>query len=142
MEYRGLKIIEGENKVEILGIEDFNPIHTFECGQCFRWNKNEDGSFIGVAKNKVVKIKSDGKKIEIFNSDFQDFCDIWYDYLDLGTDYSLIKEKLKKDENMCKAIDFGYGIRILHQDFWETLISFILSANNRIPMIMRTVESL
>jgi len=141
VEYKGLRIIEEKNKIEILGADDFNPIHTFECGQCFRWNKNNDGSFIGVAKNRVVKVKSDGRKIEIFNSDLKDFTDIWYDYLDLGTDYSFIKEKLRKDENMRKAIDFGYGIRILHQDLWETLISFILSANNRIPMIMRTVES-
>ncbi len=143
MEYRGLKIIEGDNKVEILGIEDFNPVHTFECGQCFRWNRQDDGGFIGVAKNRVVKISFDGIKLEIENSNSKDFIDIWYDYLDLGTDYSAIKQKLSEEDSiMRKAVEFGYGIRILRQDIWETLISFILSANNRIPMIMRTVESI
>jgi N-glycosylase/DNA lyase len=142
LEYKGLNIIEGKNKIEVSGIKDFNPTHIFECGQCFRWNRQDDGSFTGVAKNRVIKVRMNDDKLEIENSDTKDFIDIWYDYFDLGTDYSAIKEKLKKDVILKEAVEFGYGMRILRQDIWETLMSFILSANNRIPMIMRTVDSI
>jgi N-glycosylase/DNA lyase len=73
----------------------------------------------------------------------EDFNRIWFDYLDLGRDYTRIKQELmEKDEIMRKAVAFGYGIRILRQELWETLISFILSSNNRVPRIMQIVESI
>ncbi|MDF2988063.1 MAG: 3-methyladenine glycosylase/8-oxoguanine glycosylase, partial [Eubacterium sp.] len=71
-----------------------------------------------------------------------DFKDTWYEYFDLGTDYSQIKAVLEKDSIMKEAIKTGYGIRLLRQDFWEMLISFIISANNMIPRIMKIVDTL
>lgn len=121
----------------------FNPIHIFECGQCFRWNKQKDGSYTGVVKNAVVNVKEQEDKIKInamLDVDINEFCE---DYFDLKTDYNKIKETLSKiDKHLKKSIEYGNGIRILHQDLWETLISFIISANNNIPRIKKTIEKL
>jgi len=78
--------------------------------------------------------------LELSNTGIEDFKSIWFDYFDLGRDYSHIKEKVMKDEIMREAVKFGSGIRLLKQNIWETLISFIISANNRIPRIMKTVD--
>jgi len=139
-QFKGLNIYEDLKGISIEGVKDFDPIHTFTCGQCFRWRAEEDKSFTGVAKGRVANISFDGQILSIKNSTTEDFKRLWFDYLDLGRDYGQIKEELKKDEIMEKAIAFGHGIRILKQDFYETLISFITSANNGIPRIMSTVE--
>ena len=142
MRYRDYDVKEYDNGVIIEKVWDFNPVHVFECGQCFRWIRQEDGSYTGVAMGRVVNVKySDGRMV-IRNTNIQDFKNIWFSYFDLNRDYSLIKKRLAKDEIMKKAIDFGAGIRILNQDLWETLLSFIISANNRIPMIMKIVASI
>ncbi|TYQ17024.1 UNVERIFIED_CONTAM: N-glycosylase/DNA lyase [Acetivibrio alkalicellulosi] len=142
MEYRGYGITEKENKIIVDGVKDFNPVHIFECGQCFRWIRQINGSYTGVAKGRVLNVSSNNQKLELYNTNLEDFKNIWFDYFDLGRDYSLIKKEIMKDETMEKAINFGWGIRILKQDLWETLISFIISANNRIPRIMKTVARL
>ncbi len=142
MDYKGYKVVEDDNQVIVQNVKDFNPVHIFECGQCFRWLKEDDGSYTGVVKGKVVNVRFDDGNLVIKNACFEDFKNMWYDYFDLGRDYSVIKEILSKDEIMGKAIKFGYGIRILRQDIWETLISFIISANNRIPRIMKSVAAL
>lgn len=131
-----------KNKVILKDIKDFDLTHVFECGQCFRWNKEEDESFTGVAYGKVINVKKDKETLIIDNTNIDDYNNIWSKYFDLDNDYTLIKEKLNKDNIMEKAIEFGTGIRILNQDEWETLISFIISANNRIPMIRKVVENL
>ncbi len=142
MEYRGYLLEEKGSCLSIRNIRDFNLTHIFECGQCFRWIRLEDGSYRGVVSGKSVRVSQEGDALYIENSGIQDFVDIWFDYFDLGTDYSNIKSLLEKDPIMREAIETGYGIRILRQDFWEMLISFIISANNMIPRIMKTVESL
>jgi N-glycosylase/DNA lyase len=142
MEFRGFKINEEKGKIIIKDIRDFDPVHIFECGQSFRWLKERDGSFTGVVRGKVVNVSMSSGDITIINSDFKDFCNIWFDYFDLGRDYSEIKKKLCVDDIMQEAIKFGHGIRILRQELWETLISFIISANNRIPRIMKTISIL
>jgi len=140
MEYKGYKISQEGNSVIVENIRDFNTVHTFECGQCFRWIRQQDGSYTGVAKGKVINVSVVNDVLILKNTDLQDFENIWFDYFDLGRDYGQIKEAVMKDDIMKKAIDFGWGIRLLKQDIWETLISFIISANNRIPRIMKTVE--
>lgn len=137
------KIVEIENDLIIEGITDFNPIHTFECGQCFRWLRQIDGSYNGNAKGKYINISMKEDKVIIRNSNITDFKNIWYQYLDLDTDYADIKRKLRQiDEYMLKAVEFGNGIRILKQELWETVISFIISANNGIPRIMKIIDTL
>lgn len=142
MEYKGYKTIQKDNRVLVEGIKDFNLVHTFECGQCFRWIRQIDGSYTGVAKGRVINVSFCNDRLQIYNSNVEDFTNIWYDYFDLGTDYSDIKKNIVNDEVMKKAVEFGWGIRILKQDLWETLISFIISANNRIPRIMKSVDKI
>ena len=121
--------------------DSFNLKHIFECGQCFRWNENDDGSYTGVVKNGVINVKKDGENII-----FSGMCDgnleaIVEDYFDLQNNYNDIKEKLSKIDNYMKiSTEFGEGIRILHQDLWECIISFIISANNNIPRIKKIIE--
>jgi len=137
-----MKVNYRKNRVEVEGIsDDFEPEHIFECGQCFRWNKELDGSYTGVAKNKILNIEKKGEKIFFNNTSKKDFLEIWVDYFDLNRDYSIIKNHIR-DEKLDDIIEFGKGIRILNQDEWETLVSFIISANNRILMIKRVIENL
>lgn len=119
----------------VLKIKDFNLTHTFECGQCFRWNENADGSYTGVAFNNVLNIKKENDKFILSDSD------VWENYLDLNRDYNEIKKVLSVDPIMKKAISDGYGIRLLNQEFFETVISFIFSQNNNIPRIKSIVEN-
>lgn len=122
-------------------VDPFVPEHLFECGQCFRWNKDESGNFVGVFGNNVISVKSDTENII-----FRGICDgpiepICREYFDLDTNYDNIKNTLSKIDNYLKeSIEYGYGIRILKQDLWETIISFIISANNNIPRIKLIIE--
>lgn len=136
-----MDITANNNQIVIKDIRDFNLTHIFDCGQCFRWNKEEDGSYTGVVKNKVINVKQVGSQV-VFSNVSKDDYTLIKDYFDLDTDYAEIKNKVNTDDIMAKAIKFGEGIRILNQDEWETMISFMISANNRIPMIKKVIENL
>lgn len=136
-----MNIIQKDNRITIHDIRDFNITHIFECGQCFRWNREDDGSYTGVVKNKVINVLQQKNTVEFNNINTDDF-DIIKNYFDFDTDYETIKNTLNTDEIMAEAIKFGEGIRILNQEEWETMISFMISANNRIPMIKKVIENL
>ena len=136
-----MNIIQKDNKIIVHDIRDFNITHIFECGQCFRWNREEDGSYTGVVKNKVINVLQQKNTVEFNNINTDDY-DIIKNYFDFDTDYETIKNTLNTDEIMAEAIKFGEGIRILNQEEWETMISFMISANNRIPMIKKVIENL
>lgn len=142
MDHRGYEANVKGGSILVNGVRDFDPAHTFDCGQCFRWEKEEDGSYTGIVRGRVANISCKGGVVEIKNSTPKDFQEIWFDYLDLGRDYSAIKAGISRDDTMRSAVAFGGGIRLLRQDIWETLISFIISANNRIPMIKKVVASI
>lgn len=135
------KLEKSDNQLVIRNIKDFELKHTFECGQGFRWIRQLDNSYTGVVRGHVFNVSKEEDSI-VVKSDMMNPEEIILDYLDLRTDYSTFKEELSKDRVMSKAIDYGYGIRILKQEHWECLASFIISANNRIPMIMRSVENI
>ena len=119
----------------------FEPKHIFECGQCFRWNEQKDGSYTGVFRNNVINVKKQAEKIffkGICKGNIKDECK---KYFDLDTNYDNIKSRLSNvDDYLKTSIKYGEGIRILNQDLWETLISFIISANNNIPRIKGIIE--
>jgi N-glycosylase/DNA lyase len=121
--------------------EHFDPVKIFECGQAFRWVKNKDG-YTGVVSGKVLKLKNKDDGYELQNTCMDEFNALWKNYFDIERDYAQINNELSKDEVIKRAVDFGLGIRILNQDFWETLISFIISANNNIPRIKGIIERL
>lgn len=133
-----------ENNVyRVKEFADFDTDHTFDCGQCFRWDREEDGSYTGVAFGRAVNIKKDGDDLIIENCTEDDYKNIWSDYLDAGRDYGGVKALLSAHDDVMKsAVEYGQGIRLLHQDPWETLISFIVSQNSNIPRIKKCVESL
>ncbi len=155
------------------GVKDFNLDHIFDCGQCFRWSRQEDGSYTGIAMGKAVNVSlkevpagegsgADGTcgpgegqprlesgkfqprlDLVIDNCSKEDFEKIWRSYLDLDRDYGAIKATLaESDQVMAKAIEGGSGIRILKQELWETMVSFIISQNNNIPRIKGCIENL
>ena len=106
-----------------------------DCGQAFRWKQNENGEWQGVAHGKSLKIKQEGSTVIFFNTTEEDFCNVWSKYFDLERDYPSICERLKADEHLEKAITECAGIRILKQEEWEALCSFIISQNNNIKRI-------
>ncbi|SUQ44766.1 DNA-3-methyladenine glycosylase [Clostridium neonatale] len=104
--------------------------------------KIDDTNYIVVAFEKVIELKQDGNNIFIYNSNEEDVKNIWIKYFDLERDYSEIQKELSKDELLRKSVEFGPGIRILNQDPFEILISFIISARNSIPSIMKTINKI
>ena len=132
-----------EQKYKLKNVKSFELRDIFECGQCFRWNKQEDGSYTGIFKNNVLNVKKNKDEIifeGICENEIQQTVE---NYFDLNRNYEKIKEQLSKiDQNMKKSIEYGNGIRILNQDLWETIISFIISANNNIPRIKGIIERL
>jgi N-glycosylase/DNA lyase len=142
MDFRGYEITETKEGIIVDGVVDFDPVHIFDCGQCFRWNRQADGSYTGVAAGRVANVQYEGTTLTIKNATIEDYHDFWFGYFDLGRDYSEIKRLVARDEIMEKAICFGSGIRLLKQELPETLISFIISANNRIPRIKNIVEAI
>ncbi len=122
---------------------DFELRDIFDCGQCFRWNKEYNGSYTGIIKNGVLNVNCDNKNIYFCGILDGDIEKIINQYFDLDKDYSKIKKQLSKiDKYMETSIEYGKGIRILNQDLWETIISFIISANNNIPRIKGIIERL
>ena len=132
------------NKIVFNNIKDFDPVHIFECGQVFRWLP-EDGSYgksyTGVCGSYAARVSyDDGTLVIEANGGDRDF---WSRYFDLNTDYTEIKDCLIKNEPKIKeATEYGCGIRILNQDIFETIISFIISQNNNIPRIRKNIESI
>ncbi len=132
-----------EQKYILTNQESFELENIFDCGQCFRWNKESDNSYTGIVGNAVINVKK--KQNEVI---FTGICDkeieeVIRKYFDLERNYEDIKDKLSKiDNNMKTSIDYGVGIRLLNQDLWETIISFIISANNNIPRIKGIIDRL
>ncbi|QAT39294.1 DNA glycosylase [Clostridium sp. JN-9] len=131
-----------ENGVKVTSVKNFELPHVFDCGQCFRWNMQANGSYIGVALGRVIEVEKKENDLYIYNTSMKEFNELWINYFDLNRDYSAVKETLSKDPLLQKAVDFGYGIRLLQQDEFELTVSFIISSNNRIPMIKRAIENI
>lgn len=130
-----------EQKLVLNNLDSFEIEDIFECGQCFRWNCINENTYIGVIKNGVLKVNKNKSTVTFEGILDGDINSIVYEYFDLGTDYSKFKEKFSKvDKNMKKATEYGKGIRILKQDLWEMIISYIISANNNIPRIKGIIE--
>lgn len=130
-----------EQIYKINKINAFCPKHIFECGQCFRWNKELDGSYTGIFKNNVINVKEENNQIIFHGVCENNIEETVTEYFDLNRDYEKMQNILGKiDENVKRSISYGKGIRLLNQDLWETIISFIISANNNIPRIKGIIE--
>ena len=133
-----MRICEKNNDLILEDVSCFDLSDTFNCGQCFRWNYENDG-FSGIAYGEYLHILKDGERFILKDTSLDTFNRIWRDYFDLDRDYDSIKAELSRDEILKTAIDFGGGIRILNQDAFECLISFIISASNNIPRIKKII---
>ncbi|NLY21416.1 MAG: 8-oxoguanine DNA glycosylase [Tissierellia bacterium] len=134
------KIDEIENGVIVRDVKHFNPVQVAESGQVFRWNALEDDSVNIVSHGKLINIKREKEDIVIRGTNKSEFENIWYDYFDLGRDYVEIRNILSGDIELDKAMEYGEGLRMVNQDPFETTITFIISANNQIPRIKKSVE--
>lgn len=122
-------------------IEDFSLEHIFECGQCFRFFKEKDGYTL-IAMDKILRVRQADNKL-ILSCTEEEYINIWKKYFDLDRKYNEIKEILAgKDPHLKKAVEEKWGIRILRQDPWEIIISFIISQNKQIPHIKKLIEAL
>lgn len=130
------------NSVTLKGVKSFNLEQTLECGQCFRWEKVSENNYIGVAFGRVLEAVQENDVITFYNTNEQDFKNIWLKYFSLDRDYTEIKTQLSEDPTLREAIEYGSGIRVLNQEPFEMVISFIISARNSVPMISKTVNEI
>ena len=135
-----MKIYGLNDKTVVEGIDNFSLSDIFECGQCFRFNKSGD-AYEGVAFGKYLRAYQGGGKI-YFETGLDDFNSTWRGFFDIDRDYRQIFEFLRRDKILARASDFCPGLRILKQEPFECLISFIISQNNNIPRIKKIIESL
>lgn len=132
-----MQILQKKDSLLIKGTEDFNVIQTLNCGQIFRYVIDGDTAVV-YSKDKKALLSWTNDTIEITSKDI----DYFYHFFDLSRDYSVIKSTLKNDEFLAPAVEYGYGIRILNNDAFEMIVSFIISANNNIKRIKNSIEYL
>ncbi len=128
-------------KISLGTLREIDPVKTFECGQCFRWNADANGDYWGIACGKAAKVITEGEKVYII-CESGDYESIWRAYLDMDRDYESIRLGFDAGEYLSRCAEYGAGIRILQQDRWEALCSFIISQCNNIPRIKGIVEKL
>ena len=120
--------------------KDFILSQTLECGQCFHFVKLDEEDYLISAKSRILHIAQKENRTIFYNTDEQTFDKVWKHYFDLERDYGKIKSILiEKDDRLTTAIEAMSGVRILNQDFFETLISFIISQNQQIVRIKQIV---
>ena len=135
---KGAKMLIQNNSIIITELEDFDIRHILDCGQIFRYEKLSEGEYRVYSKDKTCLVRQSQDNAVIESDDPEYFVN----YFDLERDYGEIKQKLKGKPFMDEAMQYGHGIRILNQDKWEMLISFIISANNHIPRIKGIISRL
>lgn len=130
----------------IVSEKDLDLDETLDCGQAFRWKKvpsEFECTYTGSFYNNKLTVSQLSKGVFAFHdTDENTFTTKWMDYFDFKTDYSELKRCFSEDETLAKACRFAGGIRLLRQNSWECLISFIISQNNNIPRIKGIIERL
>lgn len=122
---------------------DFDLAQTLECGQCFHFVKLDENDYVLTAKGRVLHVSQQADTVTFYDTEEDEYVNVWKDYFDMDRDYSAVKKKLLENNNKLKdAIESMWGVRILNQDFFETLISFIISQNKQIPHIKKIVADI
>ena len=144
-----LKTIEKNRYIKIEELENFDISQIFDCGQSFRFDKVKgsvhEKEFSGIAFGRFVSFAQDGDTLYIYGTDEHEFNTLWRRYLGLDIDYGAIRKDIEEhcpSSVMREAMEIGRGIRILRQDPFETVVSFIISQNNNIPRIKKIIENL
>ncbi len=131
-----------DRHIIIANIDHFDIRQIFDCGQNFRFEQTAENTYTGIAFGKILKIEQNNDTVILYDTTLDAFEKIWKNFLALDEDYDAIKKTINSDIHMDRALQYGWGIRILKQDFWEMLISFILSQNNNIPRIKKIIDAL
>ncbi|MGN1200926.1 MAG: DNA-3-methyladenine glycosylase family protein [Candidatus Caccovivens sp.] len=127
----------GKDYIQIFGKDDFDAEHILECGQIFSYKKSDYGyQVLSWDKSAKVYETAEGYLIKTDSPNY------FENFFDLKTDYGEVKKELSKHKILQEPIKFGHGIRILRQNLFETLISFIVSANNNIKRIQLILNRL
>jgi N-glycosylase/DNA lyase len=137
-----MKILEKDGNILLYDFENFTLAETLDCGQAFRWSETEKDIWQGVAFGKYLKLGAKDGVITFYNTTMDDFNNVWQNYFDLGRNYGEIITAISVDKTLKEASSFAGGIRILRQEPWEALCSFIISQNNNIPRIKGIIDRL
>lgn len=138
-----MNIYSRENNLVLDNISDFNIADILECGQCFNYSRIAEQEYELVAYGKYLHVKQDNECVVLYNTNEEDYNKIWKTYFDMEKDYAVIKGRIiAADDRLTDAVHAKAGIRILQQDFFETLISFIISQNKQIPHIKQIVHTI
>lgn len=140
-----MRYTETKSGVYLYDLPNFSMNQIISSGQCFRWRQINDDTYVGIAKNHYLEIlqSSEDETTALFKCSLRDFETIWYDYFDLERNYQDIQDMIpNSDEFLASAARFGSGIRILNQDPWECLVTFIISQQNNIPRITKLIGRL
>lgn len=138
-----MQIIKDEKNTIIKNVQDFNIEQTLECGQCFHYDKISELEYVVVARGRMLHVRQEGSELIFYHVNREEELEMWLHYFDLNRDYSVIKSSLSDKGGMLKeALAEKYGVRILNQEFYETLLSFIISQSKGITHIKQIIKSL
>jgi N-glycosylase/DNA lyase len=138
-----MNYLTDKNNLVLEAVEDFDIEEILECGQCFHFSKISDKEYELLNYGRYLHIKQEADRVTLFDTDAEAYESLWSNFFDMKTNYGDIKNRLKTaDTRLTSAIDAKPGVRILNQDFFETLISFIISQNKQIPHIKQIVHTL
>lgn len=137
-----MELIRHKKGTEAVDFGDINLPLTLDCGQAFRWEKTDENVFRGVAYSKEVRVSRTENGLLFIGADEDTVKEIWQNYFDLEKDHGEILKRLSTDEFIKSAYDKYGTIRILNQEPWETLCSFIISSCNNIPRIKGIIKKL
>ena len=141
MDYTSIEFSGGDTV--ITGIQHFDLAQILDCGQAFRWSVSDKSSlFTGIAHGRRLNLEISGDTLVLKDVTLAEYETIWKNYLDLERDYSHLRKMFDTDVNLKKALEFSPGLRLMRQDVWEILISFILSQNSNIPRIKKMITLL
>ncbi|MDR2157725.1 MAG: hypothetical protein LBO02_00175 [Holosporaceae bacterium] len=123
---------------------DFNMDQVANSGQCFRMRKTSSETWEVTAFARSLRIHREGDFDYVFECSREEYDAVWFDYFDMPRDYGKIKEKIRatNDPYLIAAVDYGYGVRVLRQDLWETIVTFIISQQNNITRIKNIIRRL
>ncbi|MBQ3816723.1 MAG: DNA glycosylase [Clostridia bacterium] len=131
------------NNIYITNIKNFTLESTLDCGQAFRWSTDDGMHWHGIANGRYLSLyKQTNDTLVLENVSVEEFEKIWRKYFDLDRNYEEIISHISSNKILKTAAEYGCGIRLLNQDPWETLCSFIISQNNNIPRIKGIIDRL
>lgn len=135
-----MRMVEKNGQILLQGVSCFDLGRTLDCGQCFRWKRCPDGFWEGVCCGTFCRVRQERTVLIFTHTSRRLIRDFWIPYFGLDEDYTTLCRNFCTDPVLCRAVRFAPGIRLLRQDPWETLCSFIISQNNNIPRIRSIIE--